>query len=303
LQGSASPLTTRLAARRALALAAIVAAAALAASGGGGAPALRNAVVAQLAPAAGTQATTSGPAAPAPCWQSSNWSGYAVSSVAVSGIPCVPATGQTYTKVGGSWTVPQVRGVQGQRTFSGTWIGIDGFTDADLIQTGTEQDFTGGTDHYSAWWEILPAAEKVIPAITVEPGDSMTASIAKTTANRWTITITDNGQPGHPAQPPFSITKAYSGPGTSAEWIMEAPTVNNRQAAMANYGETSFDLGTANGVSPSLQPGTGGETVQQASGIFAQPQVVSIPSEPDTGAPAGDGFALGYGFTPSAPTS
>ena len=65
------------------------------------------------------------------------------------------------------------------------------FDNGDLIQTGTEADYYNGSAHYTAWWEILPAAATVIPSITVRPGDRMTASITKGSGSDWTITITD----------------------------------------------------------------------------------------------------------------
>jgi hypothetical protein len=192
-----------------------------------------------------------------PCWAASNWSGYAVSESSPSGLSCVPASGAAYTSVTGTWTVPTVSGTRRSSTYSAAWTGIDGFTDADLIQAGTEQDFTGGSAHYSAWWEILPAAETPIPGITVEPGDSITVSITKVSSTQWTISLTDNGKAGHAAQPAFGTTQSYSGPGTSAEWILEAPQVNGRQATLAQYGSTTFDLSAVNGASPHLTAGSG----------------------------------------------
>ena len=236
-----------------------------------------------------------------PCWASGNWSGYAVSQTSPSGLPCVPASGQTYTSVSGTWTVPTVTGSRFGQSFSAAWTGIDGFTNSSLIQAGTEQDFYSGSAHYTAWWEILPAAETPISSITVEPGDSVTVAIAKVSGTQWSITLTDNGKAGHPAQAPFTTTESYSGPGASAEWILEAPEVNGRIATLAQYGSTAFDLGTADGASPALAAGTGGELV---AGNFFREQVVSIPSGPDTGTPPGDGFAVAYGSTaPPAPTS
>jgi hypothetical protein len=240
-------------------------------------------------------------ASAAPCWASSNWSGYALSETSPSGLSCVPASGKAYTAVTGTWTVPTVTGSRRSSSYSAAWTGIDGFTNADLIQAGTEQDYTGGSAHYSAWWEILPAPETVIPSVTVEPGDSVTVSIVKVSSTQWSIALTDNGKSGHPAQPPFTTTQAYSGPGTSAEWVLEAPEVNGRIATLAQYGSTVFDLSTANGSSPGLKAGTDGEMVQ---GNFFRGQVVSVPSGPDTGTPPGDGFAVAYGSVqPPAPTS
>jgi Peptidase A4 family len=235
-----------------------------------------------------------------PCWASSNWSGYAVSETAPAGLSCVPASGTAYTGVAGTWVVPTVTGSR-QSTYSAAWAGIDGFANSDLIQAGTEQDYTGRSAHYSAWWEILPAAETVIPSITVKPGDTITVSIAKVSAGQWSITLTDKGSTVHAAQPPFTTTQSYSGPGTSAEWILEAPTVNGRQATLASYGSTAFDPDAANGAAPGLAAGSGGELVQ---GSFFRSQVVSIPSGPDTGPAPADGFAIAYGSNaPPAPSS
>lgn len=207
-------------------------------------------------------------------WASSNWSGYAV-------------TGGPYTAVTGQWVVPAVAS-SSKPTYSSSWVGIDGFNNSDLIQTGTEQDFYSGQPHYSAWWEILPAAETVIPD-PVSPGDVMQASIAKQPSGLWLITLTDTTK-GWTAQE----TESYSGPGTSAEWIQEAPTVGGRVATLADYGTTTFDPGTANGANPGLVAADGGVMIQKRA-------QVSTPSLPDSDS---DGFNISYGSSsPSAPAS
>jgi hypothetical protein len=232
------------------------------------------------------------------CWASSNWSGYAVSTTTPSSLPCVPGSGTTYTAVTATWTVPSVTG--SGTAYSAVWTGIDGFTNSSLIQAGTEQDVINGSPHYDAWWEILPAPETLIPAISVEPGDSITVAISKGSGGSWTISLTDNGQSSHAAQPTFTTVQSYTGPGTSAEWVVEAPTVGGRIATLADYGSTVFDLGTVNGSAVAIPANSGGELVQ---GSHHFTQVVSIPSEPDTGPPAGDGFAAAYGSAqPAAPT-
>jgi hypothetical protein len=160
-----------------------------------------------------------------------------------------------------------------------------------LIQTGTESDYYNGKPHYYAWWEILPAAETVIPTISVQPGDLMQASITHGTGSSWTITITDT-RPG--AGPPSTTTHTYTGPETSAEWIEEAPTVGGRVGTLANYGLASFDPGTVNGGNPKFNASDGGVMVQNRANV-------STPSNPDTDA---DGFNAAYGPTaPSPPSS
>jgi peptidase A4-like protein len=206
-------------------------------------------------------------------WASSNWSGYAV-------------TGSGFTSVSGSWAVPAVSPTKGN-TYSSSWVGIDGFNNSNLIQTGTEQDYVNGAPRYSAWWEILPAPETVIPSLTVKPGDHIAATI--TSGPQWTITITDTTTGAS-----FTTQQAYSGAATSAEWIEEAPQVGGRVATLAHYGGTQFDSGTVNGANPALVASEGGVMVQHRA-------QVSTPSAPDLDA---DGFAVEYGATaPAAPAS
>jgi len=208
-------------------------------------------------------------------WASSNWSGYA-------------KTG-TYNRASGAWVVPSVAPSR-KATYSSQWVGIDGFNNGSLIQTGTEADYYNGSAHYGAWWEILPAAETVIPSITVHPGDQMTASVTKGSGNSWTITISDTT-----TVKGFSTVQTYTGPGTSVEWIEEAPSVGGHVATLATYtSPDTFDPGTANGGSPGLAVADGGVMIQRN-------HQVSTPSVPDSDQ---DGFNMAYGSSaPAAPGS
>jgi hypothetical protein len=171
-------------------------------------------------------------------------------------------------------------------TYSATWLGIDGFNNSSLIQTGTEQDYYSGAAHYNAWWttSVQHFAEQPI-AQPVKAGDTITASVSQTNpaTHLWTITIDDSSW----AQP-FTTTLTYTGAGTSAEWIVEAPGINGRTATLAHYSTTTLTSLTANGGSPSLVTGDGGVLVQR--NIF-RGQVVSIPSAPLNG----NEFAIAYG--------
>ncbi len=207
-------------------------------------------------------------------WLSSNWSGYAITG--------------SFTSVTGSWVVPAVSPSR-KSTYSSSWVGIDGFNNSSLIQTGTEQDWSQGSAHYGVWWEILPAPATFISTFTVRPGDHMSATIQKGSGSSWTITINDTSNGGS-----FTTTQPYAGPGTSAEWIEEAPFVGGHLATLANYGSTVFDPGSANGKSPGLTASDGGAMIQHNV-------QVSTPSLPDSDI---DGFAMQYGSsTPPAPAS
>jgi hypothetical protein len=219
-------------------------------------------------------------------WASSNWSGYAVTT----------SSSAPFTGITAHWTVPSASPSK-KATYSAAWAGIDGFNNSSLIQTGTEQDYYSGSAHYAAWWTTSAQgfAEQPI-AKPVSSGDPMTATI-NGSGTSWTMTLADNA-----SSHPWSFTEGpitYNGPGTSAEWIMEAPTVGGRVASLTHYSTFAFDSGTVNGAAPGLTSNEGGEMILG----FPRSQVVSIPSGPDKDA-VPDGFAVAYGSTaPSAPTS
>jgi hypothetical protein len=126
----------------------------------------------------------------------------------------------------------------------------------------------------------------------VLPGDHMSATISESNppAHLWSITLSDTSEAWS-----FSNTIAYNGAGTSAEWIVEAPSSTFGVLPLANYGGTVFDHGSVSGGSPNLVAGDGGVMVQRGA-------VVSTPSGPDMGDVGGpDGFAIAYGSSPPAP--
>jgi Peptidase A4 family len=233
--------------------------------------------VSTQAPRITVPAPAGSPASPSSqSWVARNWSGYAVDSA-------------VYTSVTGTWIVPTVMAPAkpSSRQFSSTWVGIDGFNDEDLIQSGTEQDWVGGVPSYQAWWEVLPAPEMPFD-LTVQPGDTIYVSITQGSPD-WTITMTDEttGQT-------VSKHPAYKGPLSSAEWIQEAPEVGGRIAPLAHDTTVDFEDVTANGRNPEL-------TVAD-SGVMAKGRdnqvVLSTPSIPDS---AHDGFAVAYGPVPPLP--
>jgi hypothetical protein len=235
-------------------------------------------------------------------WSSQNWAGYALASRAGA-----------FEAIGGNWTVPKVSvpggGATGggrlsrwlrrwfralgeaQDLYSATWIGIDGFTGTQLIQVGTAQNRVAGRLQYYAWWEVLPNPETVIDPqhYPVNPGDQMTASISRQDDGHWLITLWNRTRGWV-----FVRTDiAYAGPGTSAEWIEEAPEVNGRQAELADFGQVTFSDCSVNGENARLDLSQAGVMVQQG-------QVVARPS-----APGGNGtaFTVVYGASqPQPPT-
>src|SRR5579884_87065 len=158
-----------------------------------------------------------------------NWSGYAVT----------PGSG--VTAVNSTFTVPTA-GLD-PPGFAATWAGIGGYNTTDLIQAGVEeQSFPSNPvlgNQYVAWYELLPASETPISNCTgdascaVTPGDHVTVDIHNVSGNTWSISLTDAGK--------WSWTKnvTYSSSESSAEWILEAPTLV-AQTVLANVGTVHF---------------------------------------------------------------
>src|ERR1700745_4100893 len=94
--------------------------------------------------------------------QSNNWFGYNQGSLEQGN--------KLFNSISGDWTVPTATQHASGDEASSDWIGIGGGCidagctagDNTLIQTGTEQDVSGGTASYSAWWELVPAPSVAI---------------------------------------------------------------------------------------------------------------------------------------------
>ncbi len=155
----------------------------------------------------------------------SNWAGYIIASDAQNPQPIV-------TNVSASWTVPSVSPSPLVDTYSAIWIGIGGFFDSTLIQTGTEQDSIGGQVTYSAWYELLPQFSVTIGSVS--PGDNMNASIQllDSNTNTWQIFLQDLT-----SNETFKSLFNYDASKLSAEWIVERPAIGRRGTTIANLAD------------------------------------------------------------------
>ena len=199
--------------------------------------------------------------------QSPNWSGYYF------------GTGP-YTGVTGTFTVPSL--YQGQtNTYMAEWVGIDGATNSSLIQAGileTEDPNNPGSFYIIPWWEILPSTETTITTMQVAPGDQLQVTITQQSAGQWSISLVDTTSGAS-----FTTDQSYTGPLSSAEWIVEAPEVNGAISQMADYTTTTF-----------TQLGLTGPYSSEVESLMVQNgQQVSTPSALSTA-----GFEVAYGPTP-----
>ena len=221
---------------------------------------------------------------------STNWSGQVFLGSAITG-------------VSGDWVVPAVA-ASASDEYSASWIGIDGATVSSLIQTGTAQQYFGGRRPVlrlgrvvagERGCELVNSSDRPSP---VAPGDQIEASVIETTANMWAVTIDDVTQSWGGSLPDDSL---YPTPGTSAEWIEEAPTVNSSQSTLANFGSMTFTSMGVNGSESTLVPVD--MTDPTGTYIIAWPGVYSSGSFSDfygTPPPAVTSVAPNQGYTTGA---
>jgi hypothetical protein len=163
--------------------------------------------------------------------QSLNWSGYAVKRSAA------PING-----ISASFTVPAAGLLP--PGFAATWAGIGGYDTGDLIQAGVAEDSLPGTPlsgpQYYPWYELLPKSEMQLVGCTgdrtcaISPGDRVSVRIKHVGARRWSITVADGGNWL------WAKTVAYASSRSSAEWILEAPSLLAVPTPLAPVGTVHF---------------------------------------------------------------
>jgi opacity protein-like surface antigen len=177
-----------------------------------------------------------------------NWSGYAVTPSSAN-----------ITAVDSTFTVPSAGLVP--PGFAATWTGIGGYNTSDLIQAGTAEQSAPDNPvlgpQYYAWYELLPDSETQLTNCTgdanctVTPGDNVTVKISQVSGNTWGISMTDAGKWS------WSKDVTYASSESSAEWILEAPTLV-AQTILAPVGTVHFgptSTYTAGGVTHTIAEG------------------------------------------------
>ncbi|KAI1114155.1 peptidase A4 family-domain-containing protein [Nemania sp. NC0429] len=164
--------------------------------------------------------------------ESSNWGG---SAIVTSGV----------TEISGTFTVPKPSppsGGSSRTSYCGAaWVGIDGYSNSALIQTGVLWCVQGSSYEYEAWYEYLPAALIAYSGFSVTAGNSVTVTVTKTSATGGTTTISANGRS---ASHTFSNQRTQL-QGASAEWIVEDFTSGSSLVPFANFGTVTFTGATA----------------------------------------------------------
>ena len=214
---------------------------------------------------------------------SANWSGYAVPAPASS----------TFKDVKGSWTVPSVTATKGGPAYSSIWVGLDGYANGTVEQIGTEQDWTGKTANYYAWFEMYPDYAYQIVGFPVNPGDKITAQVSFTgtdsSGNKvFTLTINNETTPTT-FTVPASYTTSSAALLQSAEWIVEAPSSLRGVLPLANFGTAELSDCSAGFHDIGYFDGRGLDPLTMAAGKGRKSVVKAVPSPLNT---ANDGFTV-----------
>jgi peptidase A4-like protein len=172
-----------------------------------------------------------------------NWSGTAVTDDkkpfahgAIVAEFVVPTARQPFGTCSGDWT------------FSSQWVGLDGYSNSDVLQAGTEADAfcasNGTAQFYAAWFEWFPIGEVRVSAPTINPGDLILVQV-------WNESPTDgfaffyNFSTVEAAEYEFTAPAGTSLIGNSAEWIVERPSDSAGLTSLTSYTDIPFSYGAA----------------------------------------------------------
>jgi hypothetical protein len=158
-----------------------------------------------------------------------NWGGYVVTGAAGS-----------FKTTSVSWTQTAVSCPGGAD--SSPWVGIDGFNDGTVEQTGTDGDCNGSSPSYYAWYEMYPRGTQVIHK-AISAGDKFTAAVTFNGGSSYTLKLT-NVTDGWTN----TVTRSLSSKDNSAEAVLEQDG-----PSLANFGTLPFSNFTVNG-SPAVSP-------------------------------------------------
>lgn len=249
-------------------------------------------------------------------YDSTNWSGYAVTSTSGGSLP-----NGSVTDVKGSWVVPVATcstSMADTNGYAAFWVGIDGWSSKTVEQIGTDSDCVSesgqkSTPTYYAWFEFYPKASyyiecsslvngrTVVQPCPVTPGDVITAEVSaaastgtSTPTPKFTVTISDKGETPWTFSTTSSVPNAQQ---SSAEWIAEAPCCEKGGSVypLADFTMISFPSGYATLSGGQSTPITGfGSLLQQTIMIGENPPNATM-AQPFTIQPSSTGaFAVSW---------
>jgi hypothetical protein len=218
-----------------------------------------------------------------------SWSGYAVA--AAPGTYAGTNDGVNSSVVA-EWVVPAVvppENCSNGSFYAAQWVGFDGLASlhpggtgsTDVLQAGTEIGALQGaggacqTPFYQAWYQWYtpgwPSYETTLTSLTVKPGDVMFVQVWYTAAapsgHAYFVNSTTGKSQSVSFNPSGGAISQYRG--DSAEWVVEAPSIDGVVQNLANYVGVpmtfAFGLGATGYIYPSSSPS--GSTILDISMI------------------------------------
>ena len=160
-----------------------------------------------------------------------------------------------WTAASGFWKVPTVSRPDEPESKDGgwnssTWVGIDGWNQNDVLQTGTTQQVdSNGDTHYSAWYEWFGPDqdgspdyinETKIKNFGVYPGQELFASVQYINGNSRGRLFLANVDSGDYFTIDLDPPPGVQFNGASVEWIMEDPNGGETDTSLAAFTPVEF---------------------------------------------------------------
>jgi hypothetical protein len=162
----------------------------------------------------------------------SGWGGVVVETSSLGYSPPEPAT-----CVVGIIVVPEIYPVSGDPDSPltvGFWVGLDGYTNDQVLQAGFAATITGTSVYYWAWTEWYPLGAVAVTNFALEAGDAITVVVSAPEPDQGSVYLS-NERTGQATRigitPPSGVTSI----GASAEWIVEGIS-----ADLPNFFECTF---------------------------------------------------------------
>jgi hypothetical protein len=206
--------------------------------------------VASGAAASSTHAAVKAPHVFYGTYELSNWGGYVTSG----------SVGE-FTTVTASWKEPTVTCVDDNSLYA-PWVGIDGFNNETVEQTGVQTYCGTGKPVDSAWYEMYPASP-VYYSNKVKAGDSIVATVTSS-GSSFTLTIKDTTRDW--TETTHSSTDAAEN--MTAEAVIESPSTDYPNIPAVDFTGVKFDgkaLDTYSLTKLSTNSGTGTTTYKPSA--------------------------------------
>jgi Peptidase A4 family len=192
---------------------------------------------------------------------SSNWSGYAAYGK--------ESTPVTFGSVRGNWVQPTAScNLKGHKfALAAFWVGLDGYGNNTVEQTGTEADCEGKEPVYYAWYEFYPERLHLIE-IEAKPGQEFHAEVTHSTLFLENVST---GEEETVEYEPGALEFA------TAEWIAEKPSSNFTDFGSVHFSGASATVGTTTG--PIDSPSWENDSIIIGKGNPFKPKVLAQPGE------------------------